>query len=123
MIAIVDDDEFVRVATRHLVQSLGFESHDFASAEEFLRCPHAREFSCVISDVNMPGLSGIDLQRRLAADGRKVPVIFITAHADKAIEERAIRAGAAGFLNKPFDGGTLASGIEHALHRNESTGR
>jgi FixJ family two-component response regulator len=119
MIAVVDDDESMRVATRHLVQALGFRTSTFASAEDFLQSPHMPEWSCVISDVNMPGLSGLDLQRRLAADGRHVPIIFVTAFPDKAIEERALKAGAIGFLNKPFDCNSLAECLERALHRND----
>ena len=120
MIAIVDDDESVRVATRHLVQALGFRTSTFASAEDFLHSSHAPEWSCVISDVNMPGLSGLELQRRLAAEGRRVPIIFITAFPDKAIEERALKAGAVGFLSKPFDCNNLAECLERAVRRNNS---
>jgi FixJ family two-component response regulator len=120
LIAIVDDDESVRVATRHLVQALGFRTSAFASAEEFLHCPQVPEWSCVISDVNMPGLSGIELQRRLAAEGRRVPIIFVTAFPDKAVEERALKAGAIGFLSKPFDGHTLVECLERAFRGSES---
>jgi FixJ family two-component response regulator len=117
MIAIVDDDEAVRVATRHLVRALGFETEAFSSAEEFLRSCAATQWSCVISDVNMPGLSGIELQRSLAAEGRNVPFIFITAFPDPAIQDRAMKAGAVGFLSKPFASGDLIDCIERALRR------
>jgi FixJ family two-component response regulator len=121
MIAIVDDEESVRVATCHLVRSLGFEVEAFASAQDFLQSGRGLRFSCIISDVNMPGVSGIELQRRLAVEGRSVPFVFITAFPDDAIKERAIGAGAVGFLSKPFNSGDLIDCIERALRRNESS--
>ncbi|HWV52794.1 response regulator transcription factor [Pseudorhodoplanes sp.] len=120
MIAIVDDDEAVRVATRHLVQALGFETQAFASAEDLLKASPANEWSCVISDVNMPGLSGIELQRRLAAEGRSVPFVFITAFPDQAVQDRALKAGAAGFLTKPFASCDLIECLERALRGNDA---
>ena len=118
-IAIVDDDDAVRLATGYLVRSLGFDTEDFASADEFLRASPARTWSCIISDVNMPGTSGIELQRRLAAEGWNVPFVFITAFPDKAIEERALKAGAIGFLSKPFDSAALAACLERAVRQIE----
>ena len=115
MSAMVDDDEAVRVATRHLVRALGFEAQAFASAEEFLQACSASEWSCVISDVNMPGLSGIELQRRLASEGRLVPFIFITAFHDRATQDRALKAGAVGFLSKPFASHELIACLERAM--------
>src|SRR5690606_14059608 len=82
MIAIVDDDEAVRVATLHLVHALGYETQAFASAEEFLQSPAQSQWSCVISDVTMPGLNGLELQRRLVAQVRNIPFIFVTAFPD-----------------------------------------
>lgn len=117
MIAIVDDDESVRVATRSLVRSLGFDALTFASAEDFLQSAKARESDCVIADVQMPGLSGIDLQRRLLADGWGVPIIFITAFPNEAVEERAIGAGAIGYLSKPFEVPTLIECLNKALRQ------
>lgn len=114
-IVIVDDDESVRVATRCLVQSLGFDTLAFASAEDFLRCKEASESDCLITDVNMPGLSGVELQRRLLAEGRKVPIIFMTAFPDESIEQRAMKAGAVCYLSKPFEGNALIRCLEQAL--------
>lgn len=121
VISIVDDDDSVRVATRYLVQSLGFETLAFASAEEFLSSAEAAKSACLITDVNMPGLSGIELQRRLCATGCKLPVILITAFPDEAIEQRAMKAGAIGYLSKPFDGSSLIRCLERALQGPAST--
>lgn len=118
IVSIVDDDESVRLATRSLLQSLGFKVQAFASAEEFLGSPDASDSSCIVSDMNMPGLSGADMQSRLAARGCSIPVIFITAFPDKAVEERVIKAGAVGYLTKPFEGRVLAECLERALRRN-----
>ena len=120
VIAIVDDDESVRTATRSLVRSLGFTAYTYASAEEFLLSRHGAECSCVITDVQMPGLSGIDLQSRMAAEGRDTPVIFMTAFADPAMKARAMEAGAICVLSKPFDGQTLVKCLEEALVQNRS---
>ena len=120
MIAIVDDDESVRIATRSLVRSLGFTAHTYASAEDFLQSQHVSECSCVITDVQMPGLSGVDLQIRLAAEGRDTPVILMTAFADQAVEERAMKAGAVCFLSKPFEGQMLIKCLEEALSQGKS---
>ena len=119
VIAIVDDDESVRIATRSLVRSLGFTAYTFASAEEFLRSQHVSECSCVITDVQMPGLSGVDLQSRLVAEGRDTPVILMTAFADQAVEARAMKAGAVCFLRKPFEGQMLVKCLEQALNQNK----
>ncbi len=120
VIAIVDDDESVRVATRSLVRSLGFTAHTFSSAEEFLQSQQVEECSCVITDVQMPGLSGVDLQSRLAAEGYETPIIFMTAFADEAVQARAMKAGAVGFLSKPFDGRVLIKCLEEALGQNRA---
>jgi FixJ family two-component response regulator len=122
-IAIVDDDESVRVATRYLVQSLGFDTLAFESAEDFLQSREASQSACIITDVNMPGLSGVELQRRLRAGGCNVPMIFITAFPDEAIEKRAMKAGAVCYLSKPFDGSTLIQCLELALQGDSSFGQ
>ena len=106
IVSIVDDDESVRVATTKLVRVHGFMAHGFASAEEFLQSPRAKETSCLITDVRMPGMSGVDLQSHLIAQGRRVPVIFITAFPEEGSQKRALAAGAVCFLTKPFDGQT-----------------
>jgi FixJ family two-component response regulator len=121
MIAIVDDDEAVRIATRHLVTALGYETQAFASAEEFLQSPAQSQWACIISDVNMPGLNGLELQRRLVAQGRNIPFIFVTAFPDQAIRDRALKAGATGFLSKPFASRDLIECLDRALCRKSAS--
>lgn len=115
VISIIDDDESVRVATHNLLRSLGFTVWTFASAEDFLQSPAAQDSSCVITDIQMPGMTGVDLQNRLRAEGRGTPIIFVTAFPDESIRTRAMKAGAAGFLSKPFDGATLIACLDAAL--------
>ena len=115
-VSIVDDDESVRVATTKLVRVHGLVAYGFASAEEFLQSPHARDTSCLITDVRMPGMSGVDLQSRLIAQGRRVPIIFITAFSEESSKARALEAGAVCFLSKPFDGQTLIKCLYDALN-------
>jgi FixJ family two-component response regulator len=117
VISIVDDDESVRLARDNLLKSLGYIVHTFASAQEFLRSPHSRDTSCVIADVQMPGMSGVELQAILLDRDQRVPFIFITAFPDMAVRTRALKAGAVGFLTKPFDGATLIKCLETALAR------
>ena len=115
VISIVDDDRSVRAATYNLVRSLGYTVHTFASAEEFLRSPHLKDTSCVIADVQMPAMSGVELQSHLLAKGRRVPFIFITAFAVESARQRALKAGATCFLTKPFDGEALVKCLDAAL--------
>jgi FixJ family two-component response regulator len=115
MISIVDDDESVREATKALVRSLGYTAATFASAEEFLGSDRLHDTACVIADVQMPGLSGIDLQERLVAQGLALPVILITAFADERTRRRAIDAGALDYLSKPFSDEQLVSCLDLAL--------
>ena len=115
LIAIVDDDESVRVTTDSLVRSLGYIVHTFASAEEFLRSNCLDDFSCVIADVQMPGMSGVQLQDQLRAQGYRVPFIFFTAFPDEKIRARALAAGAICYLTKPFDGDGLIRFLQAAL--------
>lgn len=115
VISIIDDDLSVRDATNGLVRSLGYVARSFASAEEFLRSDWTNDCSCVITDVQMPGMSGIELQSVLVAGGRHVPMIFMTAFPDEDIRARALEAGAICFLIKPFDGASLVSCLERAL--------
>ena len=114
-IAIVDDDPAVRHGASGLLRSLGFAAIDFSSAEEFLSSGRAKDISCVISDVRMPGISGIELQDRLIAAGHKIPVIFMTAFPEERTKTRAIKAGAFGFLTKPFAQNTLMDCVNSAL--------
>jgi FixJ family two-component response regulator len=117
VISIIDDDESVRDATRRLVRSLGYVGHVFASADEFLRSPMMDATACVIVDVQMPGMSGIELQSALTARGDHTPMIFITAFPDDGIRMRALEGGAVGFLSKPFDGPTLIECLSLALQK------
>ena len=117
VISIVDDDASVRVATDNLLRSLGYTVHTFASAEEFLRSIHFNDTSCVIADVQMPAMSGVELQALVLAQGHRVPFIFITAFPEETIRERAVKAGAICFLTKPFDRLTLIKCLDTALER------
>ena len=119
MISIVDDDEFVREATNALVRSLGYAAATFASAEEFLDSDHVHATSCVIADVQMPGLSGIDLQHRLLDQGLHVPIIFVTAFPDERTRRRALDAGAIDFLSKPWSDEQLISCLDMALRNQQ----
>jgi FixJ family two-component response regulator len=115
VISVVDDDASVRAATDNLLRSLGYAVCTFVSAEEFLRSAQLNDTSCVIADVQMPGMSGVDLQARLLTQGYRVPFIFITAFPEKTIRARALKAGAICFLTKPFDRQTLIRCIDTAL--------
>ena len=115
MIAIVDDDESVREATKALVRSMGYGAVTFASAEEFLESDQLDEMLCVITDVQMPGLSGVELQKRLMAEGHRMPVIFITAYPNERTRQLALDAGAIGYLSKPFSDESLVQCLERAL--------
>lgn len=117
LISIIDDDEAVRVATESLVRSLGFGATTFASAEEFLNSARLQETSCVITDVNMPGMTGVELQSHLRARGHSLPMIFITAFPEERTRQRVNAAGAIGFLSKPFDCGAMIQCIDKALGR------
>lgn len=123
VISIIDDDGSVRAATRNLVRSLGYVVHTFASAEDFLRSPHLDDTSCVITDVRMPDMSGLDLQAYLLAKGQTFPFIFVTAFSVESDRERALKAGATCFLSKPFDGETLIECLEAALAQNGAAAR
>jgi FixJ family two-component response regulator len=120
MISIIDDDESVREATQSLVRSLGYLAATFSSAEEYLDSDCVDDTSCIITDVQMPGLSGIDLQHRLTAQGYGLPVIVVTAFPSETIGRRAIAAGAVAFLTKPFSDDLLRSCLETALKRGKS---
>jgi len=117
LISIVDDDESVREAVGGLLKALGFETQVFASAEDFLRSGHAWTTDCVITDVHMPVMSGLELQALVGRDGCRVPFIFITAFPDDQIRARALKEGAVCFLNKPFTEAELVAGIRLGLGR------
>jgi FixJ family two-component response regulator len=116
-ISIVDDDDSVRTATASLVRSLGFTAYTFASAEEFLRSTHVEKTSCLIADVKMPGVNGIELQSLVHAQGRSTPIIFMTAFPEERIRVRAMQAGAIGFLSKPFDAEILIKYLNVAISK------
>jgi FixJ family two-component response regulator len=118
-VAVVDDDEAVREALANLLASLDLGVAAFASAEEFLAAPARLTAACLITDVQMPGMSGIDLQRHLAASGNRMPIILITAFPLEHLRRQAEEEGAVGFLTKPFDGRVMIDCLEHALSGKE----
>jgi FixJ family two-component response regulator len=115
LISIVDDDEPLRNALDDLVRSAGFRTQAFPSAEAFWSSPHARDTACLILDVRMPGMNGLDLQQRIVAANWQIPIIFITSHADDDARARALTAGAVGFLYKPFRDDELMNAMEAVL--------
>jgi FixJ family two-component response regulator len=117
VIAVIDDDEMVRTGLERLLRTSGYPVSAFASAEEFLASGRLQECRCLIADIRMPGMSGLDLQSRLNDDGHAIPTIFITAHGDEKMRIRAMRAGAAAFLAKPFDRAVLLERVRACLER------
>jgi FixJ family two-component response regulator len=115
LISIIDDDESVRFAIEDLACSLGFAACAFESAQDFLQSPHVAATACLITDVQMPGMNGLELQSDLLAQGHRMPIIFITAFPEKTIQARALAAGAVAFLEKPFDGCSLAGLISDVM--------
>jgi FixJ family two-component response regulator len=115
LIAVVDDDASIRLATDRFLRSRGFAVETFASATDFLRSDRASEVSCVITDVRMPTMGGIELQAAVRAQGRNLPFIFITAFPEPAVRMQALHDGATCFLSKPFDAPTLIKCLEMAL--------
>jgi len=117
IIAIVDDDEPLREALGSVLKAAGFSIDTFASAEEFLDSPHRDKIACLILDVRLPGMSGVELQRRLIEAKSPLPIIFVTAHGDASLRELVMEAGAAGFLNKPVRSDALLKEIRRALEK------
>ena len=117
VISVIDDDASVRAATNNLLRSHGYTVHTFASAEEFLRSAHLKDTSCVIADVQMAVMSGLDLLTVMRTQGYRAPFIFITAFPDEGVRARALKAGAIAFLAKPFAGPTLIDCLNSALQR------
>jgi FixJ family two-component response regulator len=115
VISIIDDDASMRNAVRRLIKSLGFAANTFASAKEFLESGSVDDTSCVITDMQMPGLSGAELQGELIAQGSKTPMIFVTAFPEDNLRRRVLAAGAIGFLSKPFDEQCLIGCLKTAL--------
>ena len=117
VVSIVDDDVSVRRSTRRLLRCSGFRVEAFASAEEFLDSESARNTACLILDLRMPGMNGLELQRRLSQNGHRVPIIFLSAQASEEDERSALNAGAVKFLRKPISKEALLSAIREALKR------
>jgi FixJ family two-component response regulator len=115
LVAIVDDDESVRSALKGLMKAVGLRARSFASAEEFLGSPLHEQTACLIADIRMPGMSGLELQAKLNAEHCRIPTIFITAHGDEKMRLQALRAGAVEFLAKPFDDQALLDSVRAAL--------
>jgi FixJ family two-component response regulator len=115
LIAVIDDDISFREALAGLIKSLGYPTAAYASADEFLRAPPDPAPSCLVVDINMPGMSGFELHARLAASGPSAPVIFMTSALDDRTAARAMSAGAVGVLGKPFDREELIARLEQAL--------
>jgi len=115
IVAVVEDDAPYRLALQRLLKSAGFSVQLFESAEEFLNSGQQHETGCLIADIRMPGMSGLDLQARLTADHYPIPIIFITAHGDEQMRLQAMRGGAVKFLGKPFDCAILLESVREAL--------
>ena len=115
LIAVIDDDESFRIALVEALCSLGYGARSFASAEEFVAAGDASRSDCIITDIHMPGMSGIDLRDRLIAHGSRIPIIFITAFPEPTIRRRAQAEGALGLLEKPFAGKTMIELVRKAV--------
>jgi FixJ family two-component response regulator len=115
LVAIVDDDDSVRVALEGLLESVGMSARAFESAEAFITSGQHRQTACLIADIRMPGMSGLDLQKKLNAEGYRIPIVFITAHGDAKMRMQALRAGAVEFLAKPFDDEALLGSVRAAI--------
>jgi FixJ family two-component response regulator len=121
LISVVDDDESIRRTTTLLIESFGFRATAFESAQSFLKSGQLHETSCLIVDVQMPGMNGLKLQSHLATAGYKIPIIFITAYDNKESRKQALQAGAIAFLGKPFSDELLLQAIRAALRHDEGT--
>jgi FixJ family two-component response regulator len=120
LISIVDDDESVRRTTKLLVESFGYQSAVFESAESFLKSDQLYDTSCLVVDVQMPGMNGLQLQSHLAGEGSSIPTIFITAYGEKESRRQAMETGAVAFLAKPFSDEQLLKSIRSALQRDKT---
>ena len=119
-IAVVDDDASVREAATNLFRSMGFKVRAFASAEDFLSSGAVEDASCLVLDVQMPGMGGLSLQSHLAAAERHIPIVFVTGYPDDTVRAKALQSGAVCFLTKPFDEGELLDGLRTALTTDDS---
>ena len=120
VIAIVDDDESMRESVGRLLRSLGFDAVCFASGDDFLAFPRPQSIRCLITDVHMPGMSGLDLYRRLEATNTNIPTILMTAYPDNRVRARALSAGVTGYLIKPFEEKELLASVHSALDHRHS---
>jgi FixJ family two-component response regulator len=118
---VIDDDPLVRSAIQGLLKSVGLRSETFAAPQEFLRSKHPEGSSCLVLDVRLPGVNGLDFQRELANEGIRIPIIFITGHGDIPMTVRAMKSGAVEFLTKPFRDQDLLDAIHQALDRDRTT--
>jgi FixJ family two-component response regulator len=117
LVAIVDDDDLMRSALQGMLKSVGLTSQAFESAEQFLASGQLHHTACLIADIRMPGMSGLELQAKLNSEHCRIPTIFITAHGDTKLRMQALRAGAVEFLAKPFDDEALLGSVRAALER------
>src|SRR6202048_3532110 len=115
LVAIVDDDDSMRGALQGLLKATGLPARSFASAEEFLKSGQQHETACLIADIRMLGMSGLELQAKLNAERCRIPIIFVTAHGDEKMRMQALRAGAVEFMAKPFDDEALLASVRAAL--------
>ena len=120
LISIVDDDDSFRNSLDNLIRSVGFQAQGFSSAEAFLNSNQAHDTACLILDVRMPGMNGLDLQRQMVASNWHIPIIFITSHTDGDARARALEAGAVDFLYKPFRDEDLLNAIDRVLKHSET---
>ncbi len=123
IVFVVDDDISVRRSTERLIRSAGLDVETFSSAREFLKRPRPERPACLVLDVRMPGLSGMDLQRELTKSGIQIPIIFITAHGDIPMSVRAMKAGAAEFLTKPFRSRIFLDAVRAAIERDRAANK
>src|ERR1700741_3601464 len=117
---IIDDDRGMRQSIQDLVESVGLRAESFATGEEFLRRKRTNDRSCLVLDVRLPQISGLDFQRQLAEAGTQIPIIFVTAHGDVPMSVRALKSGAVEFLTKPFRDQDLLDAIQQALQRDRA---
>ena len=122
MIAVVDDDEGCREATKGLMRSLGFAVEAFPSGEDFLRSPNFERIACLVADINMPGMSGLELHQKVSTLPKSIPTILITAHPSDSNRKRALDAGVVRYLTKPFSEEELLSSVSLALARSGNCG-
>jgi len=115
LVVVVDDDDSIRSAVQDLLDAVGLPARAFESAEEFLRSGKQQETACLIADIRMPGMSGLELQAQLNAEHCRIPIIFITAHGDEKMRMQALRAGAVEFMAKPFNDEALLESVRAAL--------